>query len=390
MNKAPLLTEEERQLAMQNIIAIVKQNLPKYTYKCQKSSSEHGLYPEVGNNEWTSGFWPGLIWLSYENSGDELFKEVGLIFVQSFKNRIVNQIAVDHHDMGFLYTPSCVSAYRLTESAEAKEAALLAADKLITRFHKKGEFIQAWGPLGDKDSYRYIIDCLLNLPLLYWASEVTKNPKYREIALKHTATCLKNSFREDFSTYHTFFMNAEDGSPVRGETCQGYKADSSWARGQAWGIYGLALSYRYTKELKYLDLFEKVSQYFLSRLPEDLIPYWDLIFTSGKEPRDSSSSSIVACGFLEAAMHYEKLNQYEKSIKYKRLAKQLLKALFDNNYLVSPNDNSCNGIVKHGVYSKKSPYNTCTPEGVDECVSWGDYFFAEALTRLGGEWKCYW
>lgn len=383
------LKEEERINALDNAYKIISRNLPDYTYKCQNHSSTNGIYKAIGNTEWTTGFWPGELWLMYEYSKDEILASVGDIFVESFLKRIKEKISVDHHDMGFLYTPSCVAPWKLKQNAHAREAAILAANQLISRFQEKGQFIQAWGILGAKDNYRYIIDCLLNLPLLYWATEETGDQKYKEIALKHTATCLKNSFRPDYSTFHTFFMDPATGDPVRGETCQGYKADSSWARGQAWGVYGLALSYRYTKDRSYLDLFEHVAQYFLSRLPDDMIPYWDLIFSTGDEPRDSSSASIVACGFLEASESYKKLGEYDKCIKYTSLAKELLAAVYDT-CMVWPDDKETNGLVKHGTYSKKSPYNTCTPEGVDECVSWGDYYWLEALMRLSGEWKCYW
>ena len=383
------LKEEERINALDNAYKIISRNLPDYTYKCQNHSSTNGIYKAIGNTEWTTGFWPGELWLMYEYSKDEILASVGNIFVESFLKRIKEKISVDHHDMGFLYTPSCVAPWKLKQNAHAREAAILAANQLISRFQEKGQFIQAWGILGAKDNYRYIIDCLLNLPLLYWATEEKGDQKYKEIALKHTATCLKNSFRPDYSTFHTFFMDPATGDPVRGETCQGYKADSSWARGQAWGVYGLALSYRYTKDRSYLDLFEHVAQYFLSRLPDDMIPYWDLIFSTGDEPRDSSSASIVACGFLEASESYKKLGEYDKCIKYTSLAKELLAAVYDT-CMVWPDDKETNGLVKHGTYSKKSPYNTCTPEGVDECVSWGDYYWLEALMRLSGEWKCYW
>lgn len=141
----------------------------------------------------------------------------------------------------------------------------------------------------------------MNMSLLYWASEESGKAIYRELALKHTKTTLTYSFREDFSSYHTYFMDPKTGKGVRGETAQGFDANSSWARGQAWGIYGLALSYRHTQDRSYLDLFEPISEYFLAKLPKDLVPYWDLIFTEGTEPRDSSSASIVACGFFKSS-----------------------------------------------------------------------------------------
>ncbi|MBO8436913.1 MAG: glycoside hydrolase family 88 protein [Spirochaetes bacterium] len=383
------ITEKERVSAIKEAITIIRRNLPEYTYKCQDANSNGGIYKPIDNIEWTTGFWPGELWLSYLETGDEIFAHAAGILVTSFYERIKKHIAVDHHDMGFLYTPSCVAAWMIKRDAMAREAALMAADNLVSRFQEKGSFIQAWGAMGADDNYRYIIDCMLNLPLLYWATDETGDEKYRTIALRHTATCIANSFRPDYSSYHTFFMDKETGKPLRGETCQGYKADSSWARGQAWGVYGLALAYRHTGEHSYLDLFEKVSAYFMEKLPEDMIPYWDLIFQSGDEPRDSSSASIVACGFLDAADSYEKLQEYDKARKYRKAAKELLKAVYDT-CMVHADESGINGLVKHGTYSKKSPYNTCTEAGVDECVSWGDYYWLEALVRLGGTWKSWW
>ena len=242
----PALTNAQAAAALDEAVAQVRVNLPLYTDRCQNHSSVDNLYPACDNTQWTCGFWPGEVWLSYERTGDEAFKTAAMTLVQSFDHRIRNKIEVDHHDMGFLYSPSCVAAYKLTGDETARDAAILAADQLMARFQPKGQFIQAWGAMGAPENYRYIIDCLLNLPLLYWASEVTGDAKYADIAHRHITTCLANSFRPDGSTYHTFFMNP-DGTPSHGATCQGYKDDSFWARGQAWGVYGSVLSYRYTK-----------------------------------------------------------------------------------------------------------------------------------------------
>ena len=139
--------------------------------------------------------------------------------------------------------------------------------------------------MDDPGNYRYIIDCMLNVPLLYWAAQVTGSDHYREIAAAHTATTLANSFRPDGSTYHTFFMNP-DGTPKGGRTCQGYKDDSFWARGQAWGVYGSAIGYTYTHDEKFLEVFRKALDFYLSRLPEDMIPCWDMLFApESGEPR---------------------------------------------------------------------------------------------------------
>ena len=378
------LTNEAARAALDAACGILHGNLAEFTDKFQSSNSEHNFYPPSDTVEWTTGFCTGEYWLAWEHTRDDAFKTAALRQVDSFLTRIERKIDVDHHDMGFLYTPSCVAAYKLTGSETGRRAALLAADQLCSRFREKGQFIQAWGPNNAADNYRLIIDCLLNLPLLYWASEVTGDAKYADIAHRHITTCLANSFRPDGSTYHTFFMNP-DGTPSHGATCQGYRDDSFWARGQAWGVYGSVLSYRYTRNPEYLDTFRRALEFYLTRLPDDLVPYWDMIFTSGsEEPRDSSSAAIVACGLLEAV----KWVGAEEGAGYEKLARQMLASLVQH-YAVTDRKPG-GGQLLHGTYSKKSPYNTCTPEGVDECTSWGDYFYMEALTRLTKDWQLYW
>lgn len=360
--------------------------LPEFTDCFQKAYSEGGFYQATENRDWTTGFWTGEIWLAYEFTKDEGLKAAGDIQMKDFLNRIDNRIDVETHDLGFLYSPSCVAGYKLTGSQTGKEAALKAADELITRFHEKGEFIQAWGPLGAPDNYRLIIDCLLNLPLLYWATDETGDEKYREIAEMHIHTALANVIREDFSTWHTFFFDMETGKPDHGATCQGYRDGSAWARGQAWGIYGTAIGYKYTKRREYIDIFKGVTDYYLRHLPEDLVPFWDLEFGDGDDdqPRDSSSASIAACGMLEMAKYMEP----EDAAYYTGIAKKFMKSVKDH-YAVTDFGRS-NGLVLHSTYSNHSPYNTCNHYGVDECNIWGDYFYMEALTRLHKDWCVYW
>ena len=380
-----LITDTQAGQALDRAVAQVRRNLPDFTHNCQNHSSVDNFYPPCQNNQWTCGFWPGEIWLAYERTRGEVFKQSADVLVRSFLERIQKKIEVDHHDMGFLYTPSCVAAYMLTGNQAGREAALLAAEQLASRFQPVGEFIQAWGALGAKDNYRYIIDCLLNLPILYWAQKETGHDRYGEIARRHIRTCLAHSIRPSGSTFHTVYMDPCTGAFCYGRTCQGYRDDSSWARGQAWAIYGIALSYRYDKKPEYLEAFEQVLAYYISRLPKDLVPYWDLDFgDEDNEPRDSSCASIVACGLLEMA----KLISFEKAAVLEAIARQMLYSVWVH-YSVQDSAIS-NGLVLHGTYSKKSPYNTCTPEGVDECVSWGDYFYMEALTRLTGDWQSYW
>lgn len=381
-------TQEALSLAVSQVVEYLKDFRDKFPYAC----SVDNFYEPGKNRNWTAGFYTGEVWLSYENAVSEAEKEAllaaGNAQVDTFLERIEKLDDVEHHDMGFLYSPSCVAAYKLTGSENGKKAAILAADKLITRFQSKGEFIQAWGEMGAKDNYRFIIDCLLNLPLLYWASEETGDSKYRDIAEKHIHTAMANVIRKDDSTWHTVFMNPDTGKFDHGATCQGYKDGSAWARGQAWGVYGTAVAYKYTKRDEYIGYFKRVTTYFLNHLPEDLCPFWDLTFGDGDEalePRDSSSAVIAACGMLEMSRYLD-----EKDSKYySGIARKLLKVMVDR-YQVKDSSKS-NGRLLHGTYSKKSPYNTCTPEGVDECVIWGDYYFMEALNRLKNpEWRIYW
>ncbi len=187
-----------------------------------------------------------------------------------------------------------------------KKAAVLAAENLISRYQENGKFIQAWGEVGADDNYRLIIDCLLNLPLLYWASDVTGDDKFASIAKQHIDTSLQVIMREDHSTYHTFYFEKGTGKPLYGETRQGYSNDSAWSRGQAWGVYGTALSYMYTKNPDYLEKFYKITDFFIENLPHDLVPYWDFKFKDeSNEPKDSSAAAIAVCGMLEMVKYLD-------------------------------------------------------------------------------------
>ena len=210
--------------------------------------------------------------------------------------------------MGFVFIPSCVAAYKLEGNEQAKEAAIKAAEHLCTRYHDKGKFIQAWGNVNDPNAYRLIVDCLLNIPLLYWAAEVTGDKRFDEIAYQHFKTTIEVCCREDASTFHTYYFDVETGLPKKGVTAQGASDDSAWARGQTWGIYGPMLTYIYKKDEKALQTFKATTNYFLNHLPEDYIAYWDLQYTDGDgEPKDSSAAAIALCGILEGIKHMDAL-----------------------------------------------------------------------------------
>ncbi|MCI8983855.1 MAG: glucoronyl hydrolase [Hungatella sp.] len=383
--KYPAADKEMAKKAMEEAVRIVRADLPVFTDHFPSSNSFGGFYEATENVEWTTGFWTGAVWLAYEYSKEECFKEAALVQVDSFFERIKNKIDVNHHDMGFLFSLSCVAAYKLAGSERGKEAALMAADHLAERYREKGQFLQAWGNVGEPAEYRLIIDCLLNLPILYWASEVTGERRYAQMAENHIKTAMKCILREDDSTYHTYFINMETGEPAYGVTHQGNRNNSAWARGQAWGIYGIALSYHYLRDDSYIDLFVRVTDFFIHHLPDDLIPYWDFDFDTGsQEPRDSSAAAVAVCGILEMIKYLDE----DRAKKYKGAADRIMAALIEK--CGNRDLESSNGILLHGTYARDSKENTCKDRGVDECNTWGDYFYMEALTRMLSDWKMYW
>lgn len=381
----PVLMKEDAQKLLDICSEIIKVNIPAYTYRCQNHSSIRDIYPQCDNNQWSCGFWPGELWLAYEHTGGAAYRDAAEELVKSFYNRIINEIEVDHQDLGVLYTPSCVAAYQLTESERAREAALLAAKHLTSRFHENGNFIRTRGEMGKTGNYGLSIDSLMNLPLLFWTREVTGEDIYEDIAKKHLETALRYTVSESGGIRHLVCMDKKTGKPVGNVTEQGYDEKSVWTRGQAWGIYGTALSHRYTQNRECKKAFYTMLDYYLAALPRDMVPFWDLVFTDGDdEPRDSSSASITVCGMLEMA---EYADRYERK-RLLTLSGQMLKSLA-SGYAVKSGPQGV-GLVRHGTYRKKSAYNTCVPEGVDECLSWGDYFYMEALTRYHRDWGPYW
>ena len=378
---AGFLTREEVTAAMDRVADQVRCNMEYFGTRFPSSATRNQTYGVIDNIEWTDGFWTGLLWLCYEYTGDDAFKNLALKNVDSFLNRVEKRIELDHHDLGFLYSLSCVAGYKLTGSAEGRRAGLLAADKLMERFQEKGGFIQAWGELGARDNYRLIIDCLLNIPLLHWAFLETGNPVYRNAAVRHYEAACNNVIRDDASAYHTFYFDPETGEPLKGVTRQGYSDDSAWARGQAWGIYGIPLNYRYVKDDSAFNLFKGMTNYFLNRLPEDQVCYWDLIFTDGSnQSRDSSAAAIGVCGIHEMLKYLPEVESDKNT--YRHAMHCILRSLIER--YTAPEIKPGNPVLLHGVYSWHSG------KGVDEGNIWGDYYYMEALMRFYKDWNLYW
>ncbi|MBU3113311.1 glycoside hydrolase family 88 protein [Clostridium lacusfryxellense] len=380
-SEPPALTKEYCDKAIQFILKKIDQNLEDFTYKYPAPASVNNVYPAIDNVEWTSSFWTGMLWLAYEITKDEKYRKVAEIQLESYKKRVDERIGTGTHDLGFLYTLSSVAAFKLTGSESAKNISIKAADLLMERYFEKAGIIQAWGnPDDPENGGRMIIDCCMNLPLLYWASEITGDKKYHDAAASHIKQAEKYIIRDDASSFHTYFMDIYTGKPKYGQTVQGFSDNSCWARGQAWGIYGFPLSYKYTDDYDLILLAKKVTNYFINRLPEDYVAYWDIIFTKGEEERDSSSAAIAACGLLELSKNLPLTDNDKRS--YENAAMHIVKSLVEN--YTSKDCPESNGVLLHAVYAK--PHN----KGIDECNIWGDYYYFEALVRLVKDWKSFW
>jgi unsaturated chondroitin disaccharide hydrolase len=367
-------------------IGRIKGNIPFFKNAYPAPASVNNSYPLIENTEWTTSFWPGMLWLAWESTGDEIFRSAAEARIADFRSRLDKRIATDTHDLGFLYSLACVAPWRLTGNTIARAAALKAADLLLIRRYEKAGVIQAWGDLGDPSQRgRIIIDCAMNLPLLYWASEETGNPHYREAAERHINQANRYLIRDNWSAFHTFFFDTETGAPLKGNTAQGYSDDSCWSRGQAWGIYGNALSYRYVRDSAFLENGRGLARYFLNRLPDDLVAYWDLIFTGGNETpageeRDSSAAAIAACGLLELSAALPVADPDRRP--FENAALHMMASLA--KFYTTVSEPKSSGLLLHGVYGKPQK------NGVDECTQFGDYFYMEALVRIVRGWKPYW
>ncbi|GGC14454.1 glycosyl hydrolase [Novosphingobium endophyticum] len=363
------------------VLARIDRTLPQFIEHFPAPASESGVYAPIDNVEWTNGFWTGMLWLAWELTDRPIYREAAERHVLSFADRIERRINIDHHDLGFLYTLSACAAHRLTGSEIGLNAGLEAARQLLARFDPVANVIQAWGDMRDPEQRgRMIIDCNLNLPLLYWATAQTGELQFADAANRHLAQAQKLLVRPDFSTFHTFYVDTQTGKPRHGSTHQGFSDDSSWARGQAWGIYGFALGWRHTRDAQLAELSAKLANHFLNRLPGDGICCWDLIFTDDDQtPRDSSAAAIAACGLLELANALPLSDEARDG--YAAWAWHIVRAL-GKNYL-APIEGS-NAVLLHAVYHMPNK------AGVDEACIWGDYFYLEALMRLRRIWSPYW
>jgi len=324
---------------------------------------KEGFY-EIGN--WTSSFFTGMALLAWRETEDEYFLKQVQRLAPHYLEKVFTQHRDTHHDLGFLYSLYSVAAYKLTGDKVHRETGLRAAEVLSRRFNVQGNFIRAWGrmdeiesPIGNgrmRTDDMAIIDCLMNLPLLYWAGNETGDPKYREIAVRHADMCLKCFVRPDYSVNNIYRFDPKTWQPL------GDPNHTFWARGATWAIYGFALSYGYTRNEKYLEVSVRLAKKFIANLDEEIIPWND--FHESPHPervRDSSAGAVAVCGFQELAEH----GAADAAILNAKQA--LLGRLCSDDYLDF--DDACNGVQKHGQGGKNG------------YTSWGDYFLMEAVSR---------
>jgi unsaturated chondroitin disaccharide hydrolase len=332
----------------------------------------------IGN--WTSSFITGMAILAWRATGDDAFLQQTNRMAGIYKEKVTGHVMDTMHDLGFLYSLYSVALHKLTGDLRHRETALLAADALAARFVQNGRYIRAWGRL-DEHGTDYeglaIIDCMMNLPLLYWASRESGNPKYKEVAVQHADTTLALFVRPDDSVFHAYRFDPATGSPTGGENYCGRAIPSQWARGTAWAIYGFALSYTYTRDSRYLEASRRLARKFLALLDSEVVPVWDFRLPPGEpQIRDSSAAAVAACGLQEL------LAQGADDKELAQGKTRLLARLCSPDY-TNPDTAIAgvlrNGQVGDGVGRAKSVY-----------TSWGDYFLMEALSRELGQGPTFW
>ncbi|MFH6966880.1 glycoside hydrolase family 88 protein [Flavobacterium sp. FlaQc-28] len=322
----------------------------------------------VNYKDWTSGFWPGELWYLYETTKDKKWEKEADKFTRLLTPLSVSKAA--DHDLGFQVFNSFGNGYRLTKNPAYKEIILRTADTLATLFNPKVGTIQSW-PHNKMGGHNTIIDNMMNLEMLFWASKNGGNKMLYNIAVKHAETTMNNHFRPDYTSYHVVIYDFETGKKIKGQTAQGYSNESMWARGQAWAIYGFTMVYRETKDSKFLDFAHKITRIYLDKLTtEDLIPYWDFNAPNiPNEPRDASAAAIVSSALLELSS-YTKDSVLKK--EYLTKAKKMIVSLSDNYQSRDVNS----AFLLHSTGHKPADSE------VDCSINYADYYYLEALLRL--------
>lgn len=334
------------------------------------------IYPRSINKEgalwtsnykwWCSGFYPGSMWYVYEYTGDEKIKKLALKYQAGLEPL---RFRKDDHDIGFQLMCSYGNCLRLTEDQTCVPVLIDGANSLASRFDPEVGCTRSWS--FGKWSFPVIVDNMMNMELLLKAAELGGSDSLKNVALAHARTTMKNHFRDDKSCFHLVDYNPETGEVVGKQTVQGLADDSAWARGQAWGLYGFTMVYRFCKEQDILDHAIAIAEYLLPRLPEDGVPFWD--YDSAEIPndvRDASAAAIMASGLIELSQYVDA----EKAERYLATVEKMLRTLASEEYLCAEGED-------YGFLLKHSTGNKNTDSEVDVPLTYADYYFLEALIR---------
>ena len=336
-------------------------------------STENGQWKKTDIGWWTNGFWPATMWQMYRMTGEALYREEALR-AEVMLDEALRDFKNLSHDVGFMWLIQSGVRYALEGNADSFDRTLFAADMLAGRFNPNG-FIRAWN--GEGREGWAIVDCMMNLPLLYWATETTGDPRYRLIAMKHADTTIEHFVRPDGSCNHIVIFDAETGAFLENPGGQGYVSGSSWSRGQSWALYGFVLSWLHTGEQRYLDTAKRIAHYFISQVADDWMPRCD--FRQPAEPllRDNVAGNVAACGLLELA---RALPETEGRF-YFDAALRMLKAQEADAANWNLNDPA--------IFTKCTSAWHDLP-GRHITMNYGDYYFVEAVNKLRGDEMLFW
>jgi hypothetical protein len=342
------------------------------TLQYPRFTGRDGRWVPGSIQNWTSGFFPGCLWYAFEQSGDPSTRAAAMRWTEGLKSL---QYFRNHHDVGFMIYCSYGNGYRLTKINQYKDVILQTARSLMTRYNPVVGCIKSWD--NRRWPYPVIIDNMMNLELLFWASQNGGTQDMYDAAFSHAVKTMQNHFRPDFSSYHVLGYDTTTGGVLTKGTNQGYADSSCWARGQAWAIYGFTMSSRFTKDPRFLETAQRAADYFISHLPADYVPYWDFQAPGiPNEPRDVSAAAIASSALLE-------LSQYANSgplkTRYREAAEKMLSALCFAPYFAEGTPS--HAILNHSVGSKPAKSE------VDVSLIYADYYFLEAMLRYARQQK---
>ncbi len=338
---------------------------------------ENGFHIEREPEWWTSGFWAGLNYLLYEYTRNDEYKKTGNTLEKKMDAGLSNFDEL-HHDVGFMWHIMSGANYRITGDKDSRIRNLFAASTLFSRFVLGGNFIRAWnGSVESGVTNWTIIDCMMNIPQLYWASREVDDDRFKRIAMAHADMALRDHIRDDGSVVHVVEHDRDTGESIKTHAGQGYKEGSSWSRGQAWALYGFTLSYIYTGEERYLDAAKRVANYFIANCCDDWLPRVDFRAPSQPVYYDSTAGACAACGLIELA----KILPEDEGGMYMHAAVEMLKAMEEKFCDFDPANDHMLGYGTVRYPCEGLDFAKCN---VHVSIIYGDYFFTEAVLKLLG------